>query len=224
VHCSPGQQAWSVAPHAPDIASAVPASGPLLEASSVLPLPESSFDESPFDASSEPIAPSLSDPSLLDASPELLLPDPLADPPPELLDPPLDASLLEPSSGLPPSGPLLDPSSWLPLAPSLDASLLDASSELPLLELDASAEPMPELLPDPLLPLPELPAPLLLDEKPELPLPERGLSPNVPSVEASAAEVETSPDLPPQPHTASATKSAAHGTISRRSVRRTLIR
>jgi hypothetical protein len=103
---------------------------------------------------------------------------------------------------LSPSGPL-DASLGLPLLePPLDASLLDASAEL-----------MPELLlPAPLLPLPE---PLLLDEEPELPLPEAAPSPTMPSVEASTAAAETSPVLPPQPHKASATKRVAPGTSPR---------
>jgi hypothetical protein len=184
----------------------------MLDATSELALPESSLD-----ASFELMAASLPP---LDASPEPLLPDPL---PPELpvLESPLDESML-------------DPSSELLSTPPLDASLPDASSGLPLLDpplleppldaspLDASSEPMPELLPDPLLLLPELPAPPPLDEEPEPPLPARAPSPNVPSVEASTV-AETSPVLPPQPHTASAAKSAAPGTIPRRTVRRMLM-
>jgi hypothetical protein len=61
--------------------------------------------------------------------------------------------------------------------------------------------PLPE--DDPLLPLPPL---LLLEEESELPLPERVLSSNGPSVDASATAAETLAALPPQPHRASPAK------------------
>jgi hypothetical protein len=81
-HCSPGQQAWPVVPHAPDVAP--PLLEPPLDASSKLPPPESSLDASPFDPPPE-------------------LPDPPLDTP--LLDPSFGFPLSEPS--VQPGGPVV---------------------------------------------------------------------------------------------------------------------